>query len=505
VSVVALQQSYDVALIRLVLVELTSHLSIQCSPLSTGRPRGSTWWWIFLFHTHTPCAGVSSVILKRAVFLFHAALWVATLPPGSARVSGRAGAPAGGRRAQPRRLTSCLRAAPLTTPVSPFSVASQSLSALTRLETLTFSASRELSDAGVAHLRKLRRLRSLTSLLEVSTYKPALPPRTVGTFHKAAPLGVSKAAVLTLPRYLPLLVRWDCTPWQSEVIQALRAAIEARIAGRAPEMDTLSSEALLSPPASSPRVGNLEAAFVASAAWDGPRVGYTFKTGDRGLGYYKDAQLGATLVRLGEREGFMTDEQKKALEQLLEQLAEPCADERSRLVRDIMAADRYLASAEAQESRKPELEGMRDGWLEQLKKFGGEDDEDDEHNEHDQADENDENDNEDHEDDQAAAEEDARATAVLPRVSEEAAQLAATNAIIHRRRAEHDEDLMRWNDMRETVHARFLATTSCEHRKQAIKDLEQLGVRSPASRATQAARARLLDAFCVTRCRHCLR
>lgn len=162
-------------------------------------------------------------------------------------------------------------------------MASQALSSLTLLETLTFSASRELSDAGVAHLRKLRRLRSLTSLLEVSTYKPPLSPRVVGTFHKAAPLGVSKAAVLTLPRHLPLLHTWHCTPWQSDVIEAQRAV----------------AEALMSPPASPPRVGNLEAAFVASAAFDGPRVGYMFKTGDCGLGYYKDTQSGATHVRLG--------------------------------------------------------------------------------------------------------------------------------------------------------------------------------------------------------------
>jgi hypothetical protein len=76
---------------------------------------------------------------------------------------------------------------------------------LTRLETLTITASRELSDAGLAHLRRLRRLRTLTSLLEVSTYKPPMPPRTVGTFSKAAPLGVSKAAVLTKPPIEPQL------------------------------------------------------------------------------------------------------------------------------------------------------------------------------------------------------------------------------------------------------------------------------------------------------------
>jgi len=113
------------------------------------------------------------------------------------------------------------------------------------------------------------------------------------------------------------------------------------MAGRAPEMEALRAEAGLPSPSSSPprkenennepafvyrlprggttgvttttaatvaetaaaaalpRVVSSEAAFVACGAFGGPRVGYVFKRGDRGLGYYKDDSLkpGATHVR----------------------------------------------------------------------------------------------------------------------------------------------------------------------------------------------------------------
>lgn len=142
-------------------------------------------------------------------------------------------------------------------------------------------------------------------------------------------------------------------------------------------------------------------------------------------------------------EDFLTAEQKKALQQLIEQLAEPCADNRAHLLKDIIAADRCLASAAADEVRRPSLEKIQsmtisfvDRWLEDLKELGAE---------------NDEN-IQDDEDEQAPAAEAARATAVIYNVSEEAArdnaarnQLAATNAANNRRRAERDKDFKLWN------------------------------------------------------------
>ena len=155
-------------------------------------------------------------------------------------------------------------------------------------------------------------------------------------------------------------------------------------------------------------------------------------------------------------EGSMNVEQPKALKQLMEQLEAPCAaDSGSRLVRDITAIDRYLASEAAEDSWRPGLEKRRDRCLQELKELGAEDDDEDDEGDTDEA--------------------------------ETAAEEAAL-----------EEDIKMWSNMVSTAQRRFLATTNAEHRKKAINDLEELGVRSRVCPPPHTPRARLLGARFVS-------